>query len=356
MTVKVTGSGTWPMTPVRLPNGVSLSVESAAAQGPAPTWIAQGGPAAALLELQGGDLALTGINLAWSPSSRVGRLVMVEDGHLLLSRCALKSGESPMPPGSGLVLFRAPGTRPLAGRRGPFLSATDRPTCYLADCLLMGVGGEAVAAELGRGVVSLANTAILSEGDGTAIALRPQKVARSRFEADLDLDHCSIASGRALVQVGAWPGSDPGPARPWLVSSTRSAFFEVAERGRRGSVLLRSLGDGLEHGALAWQADGDGYDLAYFTASGPDDPAPSRQRPDVKAQWVDFWGARHVRNAVGPNPRKDRDGASILTKDRLRPGALTPDDLKLDAKAHPDLGVDLRLLPTSWSRGVPMGF
>lgn len=261
-----------------------------------------------------------------------------------------------MPAGSGLVLFRAAGTKPLASRTGPFLSPTDRPTCCLADCLLMAVGGEAIAAELGRGVVSLTNTAILSEGDGPAIVLRPQKVARPRFEADLHLDHCSIAAERALVQIGPWPGTDPGPARPWLVSSYRSAFFEVAERGRRGSVLLRSLGDGLEHGALNWQADGDGYDLGYFTASGPDDPAASRQRPDVKAMWVDFWGARHVRNVVGPNPRKDRDGSSILTKDRLRPGALTPDDIKLDAKAHPDLGVDLRLLPTSWSRTVPMGF
>ncbi|HWE38014.1 MAG TPA: hypothetical protein VG406_15695, partial [Isosphaeraceae bacterium] len=355
--VQVTGSGTWPMTPVRLPDGVSLSVESAATQGHGPTWVAHPGLAApALIEIEGGDLSLTGINLGWSPSSRVGRLVKVEDGHLYLSRCALKSGESPMPAGSGLVLFRAAGTKPLEGRQGPFLSATDRPTCYLADCLLMAAGGEAFAAELGRGVVSLANTAILSEGDGTAIAIRPQKVARSRFEADLDLDRCSIAAERAFVLVGPWPGSGPGPARPWLVSSSRSAFFEVAERGRRGSVLLRSLGGGLEHGALAWQADGDGYDLAYFTVSGPDDPTPSRQRPDVKAQWVDFWGARHVRNVVGPNPRKDRDGASILTKDRLRPGALTPDDLKLDAKTHPDLGVNLRLLPTSWSRAVPLGF
>ncbi len=353
--VKVTGTGTWPMTPVRLPDGASVEIESDATQGP--TWVARTGPSApALIELEGGDLALAGINLAWSPSSRVGRLVKVEDGHLYLSRCTLKSGESPMPAGSGLVLFRAAGTKPLAHRAGPFRSATDRPTCYLADCLLMSVGGEAVAAELGRGVVGLVNTAILSEGDGAAIALRPQKVARSRFEADLHLDRCSIAAARGLVEVGPWPGAAPGPARPWLVSSNRSAFFEVAERGRRGSVLLRSLNDGLEHGALTWQADGDGYDLGYFSVSGPDDPAASRQRPDVKAQWVDFWGARHVRNVVGPNPRKDRDGASILTKDRLRPGALTPDDLKLDAKAHPDLGVDLRLLPTSWSRTVPIGF
>ncbi|HEY2157924.1 MAG TPA: serine/threonine-protein kinase, partial [Isosphaeraceae bacterium] len=303
--VKVTGSGTWPMTPVRLPDGMSLSVEPAATQGQGPTWVALPGVAApALIELQGGDLALTGINLGWSPSSRAARLVKVEDGHLYLSRCALKSGESPMPAGSGLVLFRAAGTKPLASRPGPLLSPTDRPTCGLDDCLLMAVGGEAVAAELGRGVVSLTNTAILAEGDAAAIALRPQKVARARFEADLHLDHCSIASERALVQVGPWPGAEPGPARPWLVSSSRSAFFEVAGRGRRGSVLLRSLGDGLEHGALTWQADGDGYDLGFFTASGPADHAPSRQRPDVKGQWVDFWCARHVRNVVGPNPRK----------------------------------------------------
>ncbi len=357
VTLKVTGTGTWPMTPVRLPDGMSLSIESTATQGQGPTWVAQAAAAApALIELQGGDLALTGINLAWSPSSRLARLVRVEDGHLYLSRCALKSGESPMPTGSGLVLFRAAGTKPLTKRPGPFATQADLPTCGLADCLLICVGGEAIAAELGRGVVGLTNTAILCEGEGPAIALRPQKVARARFEADLHLDRCSNASERGARAGRPVARRRARPARPWLVSSHKSAFFEVAGRGRRGSVLLRSLGGGLEHGALAWQADGDGYDLGFFTVSGPEDPAPNRQRPDVKGQWIDFWGARHVRNVVGPNPRKDRDGASILTKDRLRPGALTPDDLKLDAKAHPDLGVDLRLLPTSWSRTVPMGF
>jgi serine/threonine-protein kinase len=220
----------------------------------------------------------------------------------------------------------------------------------------MSVGGDALTADLGRGTVGLVNTAVLAEGDGAALALRPQKVARARFDADLVLDRCSIAAETSMMRLGPWPGSDPGPARPWLVSSRKSAFFEVAARGRRSSVLLRSLDFGLAHGALAWQGDGDGYDLAYFTASGPGDPPASRQRPDVKALWVDLWGTRHVRNAVGPNPRKDRDGGSILTRDRLRPGALTVDDLRLDAKAHPDLGADLLQLPTSRSRAVPIRF
>ena len=344
--VRVVGAGTWAMTPVRLPDGASVAIEVASTMGPGPAWVpAPGSSAPALLEARGGDLSLTGVTLAWSASSKVARLVRVEDGHLLLQRCILKSGESAMPAGSGLVSFRASGTRPLPPRAGPFQTATDRPACVLADCVLSVVGGEALVAELGRGVVSLVNTAVMATDGGAAIALRPQKVARGRFEADLSLDRCSIASDRNFVEIGPWPGAAPGPSRPWLVSSTRSAFFEVAERGRRGAVLLRSLGEGLAHGAIAWQANGDGYDLARFTAAGTDDPAPSRQRPDVKALWVDFWGARHIQNVVGPNSRKP-DG-SVLTRDRLRPNGLSVDDLRLDPKAHPDLGVDHSLLPAA---------
>ncbi len=354
--VKVVGGGTWPMTPVRLPDGSSIAIEAANPAGPGPAWVAASGPSApALLEVRGGDLSLTGVTLAWSPSSRVPRLVRVEDGHLMLSHAVLTSGASAMPAGSGLVLFRAPGTRPLPIRPGPFASPTDRPTCSVADSVLIAAGGEAIGAELGRGLVGLVNTAVIATGEGGAIALRPQKVARSRFEADLALDHCSIAAEGSFVQIGPWPGAGPGPARPWFVSSSRTAFFEVAERGRRGAVLLRSLGDGLAHGALAWQANGDGYDLGHFTASGPGDPPPGRQRPDVKALWVDFWGPRHILNVVGPNPRKG-DGASVLTRDRLRPDGLAVEDLRLDPKAHPDLGVDLRLLPPGASRPVGVAY
>jgi serine/threonine-protein kinase len=353
--VKVSGGGIWPLTPVRLPDGASIAIESDAPQGSGPAWVATPGASApALIELHGGDLSLTGITLGWSPSSRVARLVHIEDGHLLITRCVLKGGDAAMPAGSGLVLFRAPGTRPLPARPGPFLTPTDRPTLAVADSLLMAVGGEAIAGELGRGVMSLVNAAILSEGEGAAIALRPQKVARGRFEADLSLDRCSIAAERSVVQVGPWPGADPGPARPWLVSTRRSAYFEVSARGRRGSVLLRSLDGSLAHGSVAWQADGDGYDLARFTASGSDDPPLGQQRPDVKALWVDFWGAGHIRNVTGPNPRKD--GVPVLTKDRLRPGGLTVEDLRLDAKAHPDLGVDLQRLPSATARAVPIPF
>ena len=36
--------------------------------------------------------------------------------------------------------------------------------------------------------------------------------------------------------------------------------------------------------AVAWQALGDGYDLAHFTAAGPGVPALGPQRPDVSSR------------------------------------------------------------------------
>ena len=324
-----------------------------------PLWVAVAGSAApALIEVKGGDLSLSGVTLVWSPSSNVSRLVRVEDGHLALSHCVLKSGEAAMPAGSGLIGFRAAGTRPLVPRAWPFLSPTDRPSCVVADSVLTVAGGEAIGAELGRGLVSLVNTAILAKGEGSAIDFEATEGGSpgALFEADLaagslfDRVRPELRRDRPLAGCAA-----PGPSRPWLVSSpSGSAFFEVAERGRRGSVLLRSIGDGLAHGALAWQANGDGYDLAHFTAAGAEDPAIGRQRPDVKALWIDFWGPKHVLNVTGPNPRKP--DANVLTRDRLRPEGLNVDDLRLDPKAHPDLGVDLGLLPTGSARPVILRF
>jgi hypothetical protein len=211
---------------------------------------------------------------------------------------------------------------------------------------LIAVGGEAVGAEVGRGVVALSNTRVVSLNEGAAIGLRPSRVARSRFEADLSLDRCSIAAERSLIRLGPWTGADPGPDRPWLVSTNRCAFLEIAQPGHRSAVLLRSVGDGLAHGGLSWQAKGDTYDLAHFTTSGDGPPRSVASRPDVKSQWVEFWDARHIENVVGPNPKTDAV-RPLLTRDRLRPGGITLESFRLDPKSHPDLGADLRLLPSS---------
>jgi len=352
--IRVIGGGSRPMTPVRLPDGASVEIEASAPAGAGPQWVAKpGSSGAALLEVEGGDLSLNGLSFSRAGSAGVPWIVKVVDGHLLIARSTLRSEESAASSGSGLILFRAPGTRPLALRSHPFASPTDRPICRVVDSVLTVVGGEAIAAELGRGIVSLDNTAVLSESDGAAIALRPQKVARSRFEADLTLDRCTIAAEQSLVRLGPWPGTDPGPARPWLVESSRSAFFGVAPRGSRGAVLLRSSEEGLAHGALFWQSSRDGYDLAHFTAADEQKPAPGLPRPDVKSQWIDFWGARHIERATGPSPRSTEPSLTLASRGRLRPGGLTAEAVRLDPRAHPDLGIDLRVLPSDGTRATP---
>ncbi len=344
--VKVVGGGEWSMSPVRLPDGASVEIESVSSSGQEPSWtVAQGSSAPALIELVKGELILKGIHLSWSASAKVPHLIRVEDGQLSIFHSLLRTGDGTMPAGSSLVLLRSPGTCPLSMASVASAISNNRPFIVIADSFLASSGGEAIRAELGRGVVSVVNSAILSEAEGSAIGLYPQKVARSRFETDLVLDHCSIAGERSLVQIGDWPGSGPGPDRPWLVSTKNSAFIEIPQRVRRESVLLRARGDGLSHGALFWQANGDGYDLSHFTTPGDNLLSSNRRRPDVKSQWIDFWGANHIVNVVGPSARRTDPGLTLTARDRLRPGTVTLDGLKLDAKTHSDLGAVLGSLP-----------
>jgi serine/threonine protein kinase len=344
--VKISGGGRFGMTPIRLPDGASVEIEAVGSGGAAPTWSALPGKSApALIALSHGSLSLKGVHLLGTSRANIPHLVRVDDGNLLISHAVIGTGEGILPPGFGLVLIRAAGTSPRANDTASPSWAGDRPTLLVVDSVVHAIGGEAISAELGRGMVRLMNSVIVSEAEGTAIGLAPQRVARTRFDADLILEHCSIASERSLVRIGPWLGSAPGPNRPWLVSSRRTAFFEIAQRGHRESVLLRTKGEGLPHGSIFWQADGDAYDLPYFTISGDDSPSPGRQRPDVKSQWIDFWGANHIANVIGPTPRRTEPVLTLQSRDRTRPAPLSAEAFQLDPKSHRDLGADLRFVP-----------
>ena len=205
----------------------------------------------------------------------------------------------------------------------------DRPVCRIVDSILI-TSGVALKAELGRGLVALTQCAVAA-GDA-AFDLVPSKVARSRFIADLVMDHCTVTSERSIVRFGPWPGGAPGPDRPWLINSQNCAFLAMYDRRTRDTVLLRADAEALAHGAISWQAKNDAADVDCFTLAGQGQPRPSRAR-DVRTQWTHFWGASHILDVTGP--RSSGSIASVRLWERLRPGHIEPEDLVLESGLPP---------------------
>lgn len=345
--VRVQGTGNHACSPIRMPAGTSLEIRAEPPQsaGGAPlVWSPlESAAGEALIEVHGGDLILSNIGLVRDGGSRLKHLLRVEDGHLVVHRCRL-TALGPVETGGGsLVAFRAATTRPLRDVPGPFGTVTDLPSCRLIDSVLI-TGGDALSAEVARGVVALEHCAIAAGRD--ALTLLPRRVAKGRFEADLWLDRCTLVAGRSSVALGPWPEEAPGPDRPWLVSTQGTAFLDGSNRIPREGVLLRVDPDAFARGVLFWQAVGDAYEVGRFLA-GSDTPPVPNVRPDVRQQWVDLWGANHIRDVSGPSLASRTPG--VRTLERLRPGDIVPGDLALDPSFHPgrkalDVGADPRRL------------
>jgi eukaryotic-like serine/threonine-protein kinase len=341
VTVQVRGGGVHPMSPLRLPNGLSIGILGDSIEGsklPMPTFIPKPGMAGrTMIELHGGDLALANLGFASDGANRPLHWIYAEDCLLALRHCRLREPGISSPTVGPLIAFVARSTTPIPERVGPLASATDRPTARLKDCLIW-TGGEAILAELGRGVVALENCLIIS--GGPAVSLMPQKVARDGFEADLVMDRCTIAVDRTSIHLGAWPGDSGGPSRPWLVS-TKRCVFPRTQTGPPGA-LLQVDPNAMARGTLFWQSFGDVYDITRFLAPTGTQPS-SIPAGDLKKQWIDLWGLQHTRNDQGPNPR--RADQLLRFKDKLKPGRVIPGSLELDGNSQKDLGVDFKELP-----------
>jgi serine/threonine-protein kinase len=285
------------------------------------------------------------VHLARDGSSRLEQLIRVEGGHLVLTACRLTAPGVVETGGGGLVEFLAPSTQSV-GRTGstnwPFGTPADRPTCLVTDSALA-TGGDVVSAEVGSGLVALWQCVVAA--GGAAFALQPARVARDRLNADLWLSQCTVAAERSFVEFGRWGGKDPGPDRPWLVSTFNCAFFGTYDRPAHESALLRADADALAHGAVFWQAVGDVYEVPNLVATG-DLPVPSApRRPDVRRAWPDFWGDRHVYAVSGTRPNGQPSARLV---GRLRPGDVAPGDLAIveypPGRRPGDLGADFTRL------------
>jgi serine/threonine-protein kinase len=332
--VRAQGSGTHRFTPVKLPKGLRLEIKvEPSGQADRPVWSPpEGATGTALIELEGGALVLTNVILRHESTAKLEHLFHVEDGHLVLSQCQFLAPASP-DFGGDLIAFRSITTqpRPVIRDQPLFSSPIDRPVCRLVDCVLI-TGGRALHAELGRGLVALSQCAVAA--GATAIELMPAKVARNRFDADLVLDHCTLASERTIIRMDGWPGLAPGPDRPWLITSRNCAFMSSHGKASRETVLLRCDADALACGSVVWQANDDAAEVDGFVVVGEQSP-PSNRARDVQTQWIQFWGRNHIGRVTGP--RGPGSPPSVRFRERPRPGqVLEPDDLVLDAAYHPD--------------------
>jgi serine/threonine-protein kinase len=343
--VRAVGSGPRRASPVRLPDGLVLELRVESPPNSESGWLSWSPEAEsrgqALIELHGGTLVISQLRLRADESAAIESLIHVEDGDLVLHRCQIISPARAESFTSRLITFSAAGSRPRTPNLGSTLFATapDRPVCILEDCSLI-TEGAAIRAQLGRGLVALTQTVIAAGTD--AIELLPADVARSRFECDLLLHRCTVASQVNIVRVGPWLGERPGPHRPWLITTRNSAFLGAYDRRVSDTVLLRVDEEAMAGGTVFWQGTGDAAEVDVFTSASAE-PTAGRLR-DVVFQWVNFWGSNHMVDLTGPRTALNQPSVRLI--DRLRPGRIEPSDLILDPDYHPgrpqlSVGADL---------------
>ena len=338
--IRVTGTGTHAMTPVRLPDEVSLVIT-----GPAGTSATQavpvfypGKPGLALIEARRADLALTHIGFSNEVPTRTRHWIRVEDGLLALDRCRYRDRTTtPETPTAAIVLTsRAP--NPLPPRIGSFQAASDRLLASLKDCWI-NTTGEAIQAEVRRGVIRLENCLVLA-GEA-AFRLKPVFDPSSGLEADLILESCTVLAEHMGVAFDVAAGSGDFAGRPFLILTRGSVF---PRSWREGGILLGVDPSDFARGAVFWQSSNDTYEVSRFLAPlGPDNTSVGSA--DLKRHWIDLWGILHTRGDRGPDSRKSDRVLTFRDKDRPRSVRPNLNQLELDSKAHKDQGVDFRSLP-----------
>jgi serine/threonine-protein kinase len=318
--LEVRGNGRKWVTPFALRPGFSLQIVVAPpAPGGEPLLFVprETAESDALILVRDAALSLVGAQLERDARPVLKHLIRIEHGRLRLERCSIRAAMQVEPDGGNLIAFQTDGTRPLLGTESG--TSESRPEWVSNRCLFM-TGGRVLDASVGRGLIRFEQSTLVA--GAVVFRLNPGTVAPARFEADVQLDRCTIVSERDVVRFGPWTGGSTGPERPWVLATRGCALFDAFDRGPAPSttVLLRSNADALAHGSIVWQSDHDAYAVSQFVTTGDVDQTPTSFL-DLRRDWADFWGESHVIQPV------EAKGLIRLGRERLRPGAVEPRDV-----------------------------
>lgn len=339
--VRVQGSGSYPMSPVRLPDGVSVVLAGPPGEGtsnPVPVFSASKS-GLALIELHGGDLAIANLGFASDAVNRTRHWIFVEGSLLALRRCRYRDQAAPDESSGAAIAFQARPLKPIAPRSGGFRASTDRPIAGLKDCWIW-TNSDAIAAEVGRGVVQLENCVLMA--GPAALRLKRSSIPADELEADLILKNCTVVDDRFGLLVEPTSDKEAGIGRPWLVVSRSSVFPRTM---REGGALLGVDPTTFARGMLFWQSSNDLYEVSRFLVAPGPQSYVSGPSADLKRHWIDLWGLVHTRGDRGPNSRRLEQILHFRDKDRPRTSRPTLSQLELDPKLHGGQGAGFKTLP-----------
>jgi serine/threonine-protein kinase len=271
----------------------------------------------ALIFVRDAALSLVGAQFERDARPVLKHLIRVEHGRLRLERCTIRAPMQVEPEGGNLIAFETAGTRPLLGIQPD--TTESRPEWISRECLFM-TGGRLCEASVGRGLIRFEQCTLVA--GAVVFLLNQQAVSPTRFEADVQLERCTVVAERDVVRFRIASGGSTGPQRPWVIATRGCALFDAFDRGPAPSttVLLRSDPQALARGSVVWQSDHDAYAVSQFVTTGAVDQTPTSFL-DLRRDWVSFWGESHV---IGPVEAK---GLIRLGRERLRPGAVEPRDV-----------------------------
>ncbi len=339
--VRVSGTGVYPITPVRLPDGTSLVLagpRGIASNQLIPVLIPKT-TGLAIFELHQGDLAISNVGFANEGIDRTRHWIYLEDGLLALQRCRYRDLGPGEDTAGAAIVFSARSAQTAGKRAGGFASVPNLPLLGMKDCWINS-SKEFVQAVILRGVVRVENSLI--EAGDLAIRLQPEIHPGSKLEADLVLENCTIATDRSGVVLDPSRAEGEFAGRPWVIFSRASAFPRA---WRRGGALLEVDPRIFTQGSLFWQSSYDLYEVSRFLRPIEGAESNGTQSNDLKRNWIDLWGINHTRGDRGPDSQKIEH---ILTyRERDRPKSTRPSlaQLELDPAVHKDRGANYKALP-----------
>jgi hypothetical protein len=268
--VHLIGRGTFKSSPLRL-FGTNLVLYASPEAAPTLEFQAPpGSGAAALLDVDKGSFDLINLRLRadWrKPADVPAAFIRVHDGSLSLARCVVQTPLTKVPADFRSLIVAQSETGPA------------KFTCR--DCVFLS-GASFVTLEGPAAVMRSNQSLILALDD--AVVLKPGPL-EAPLAVSARFDHNTIVVKEAFLRVQSVPKSnDCFP--PMAIHAFSNYFSSLAPGG--SALLLRSEGDVLGRGLVAWHGQANAFDLSAF-------PRAVAWNRDVHATpfpqaWFDLWG------------------------------------------------------------------